>query len=492
MQLSRLFARPRPRLVAAFAAIALVVLGAFALDLLDSRRLVIERALSSSEDLCRLLAERLDGALGESGAASAGKAEFSIFGRELDSLSLGGGRFVAIADSRGALIARRPGEAAGFGAGDRDEELRALIGAAVPASLSADIASSSGGKYLYAALAGERGFVVIVGEARSDLLAEWRKKVAAYSACFAAVAALMALLAMKVSKDLARGSELSARLVAMESASDMIVIADLEGRAEYVNPSFERTTGIPRDRAIGSRTAIFGPSVPEAEAAEAIRAALSGSGWRGEIAATRADGEEFVEEVAVSPVPGPDGSPLRLVAIKRDVTERRRFQERLERLAHYDPLTGLPNRALFFDRLGGAVARGRREGRKFGLLFVDLDRFKLINDRYGHQAGDAVLAETARRLKDAIRDSDTAGRMGGDEFIVLLENISRSEDAESFAAKIASSLSEPMALPGGIDVSIGASVGSAVFPDDGDDGESVLKVADSAMYELKLRAGKRL
>jgi len=483
------FARPRRRAIATFIAVAFVVLAVFCVDILDSRRLVLDRASSSSEDLCRLLAERIDGALRESGSRDARDAEFSLFGRELDSLSLGGSRFVAIADADGELIARRPGAAGNLGTDGRDADLRRLLKEAAPASFAADIVRSSGGKYFYSALAGERGFIVVAGEAKSDLLGEWRRKVVAYSISFATIVALMALLALSIGKDYFRSSELAARLVAMEAASDMIVIADLEGRAEYVNPSFERTTGVTRDEAIGSRSAIFGPR--EAEAAAALAAAAAGGEWRGEVSAVRASGEEYVEEVAVSPVPGPDGSPLRVVAIKRDVTERRRLQERLELLAHYDSLTGLPNRALFFDRLGGAVARGRREDRRFALLFIDLDGFKGINDHFGHDAGDALLVETARRLRDAIRDSDTVGRMGGDEFIVLLDNISRSEDAAPFAAKIRTAISAPAALPSGDVVSIGASVGAAVFPDDGIDGEAVLKAADSAMYALKMKSGGR-
>jgi diguanylate cyclase (GGDEF)-like protein len=177
---------------------------------------------------------------------------------------------------------------------------------------------------------------------------------------------------------------------------------------------------------------------------------------------------------------------VRIVAVLRDITERRKLQERLERLAHYDSLTALPNRALFFDRLAGAVARARREERRFALLFIDLDGFKAVNDHYGHDAGDYLLFEIARRLRAAIRDSDTAGRMGGDEFTVLLDNIARPEDATAVADKIRSSLSEPIEIPAGSRVTVGASVGIAVFPDDGDDGETVLKAADSAMYAIKL------
>ncbi len=484
-----LLARPQVRLIASFAAVALVVLGVFLVDILDSRRLVLERVGSSSDDLCRLLAERIDAALGESGSTDAIGAEASIFVRELDALTLGNGRFVAIAGDEGGLIMRRPGPAGSLGAGEKDEELRRIISGISESGGAGGMVRSETREYLYSALEGERGFVVIVGESRATVLDEWRRKALAYAVSFAAIAALMIALSLNIASDLARGSQLASRLVAVESASDMIVIADLDGRAEYVNPSFEKTTGIARTEALGTRSAIFGAESCAAESA--LGAAASGESWRGEIAFPGADGAERIEEVTLAPVPGPDGTPHRVVAVKRDVTERRRLQERLERLAHYDSLTGLPNRALFFDRLGGAVARGKREGRKFALLFIDLDGFKGINDRYGHHAGDEVLSATARRLRAAIRDSDTAGRMGGDEFIVLLDNIARSEDASHFATKVRTALSEPVRLPSGEVVSIGASVGVSVYPDDGEDADEVLKAADVSMYERKMKRGGR-
>jgi diguanylate cyclase (GGDEF)-like protein len=158
---------------------------------------------------------------------------------------------------------------------------------------------------------------------------------------------------------------------------------------------------------------------------------------------------------------------------------------RSEQLAHYDVLTGLPNRALYFDRLSGAVARAKREGNRFALLYVDLDGFKPINDRFGHACGDLVLRETARRLKSAIRDSDTAARMGGDEFTVLLDHISRAEDAMSVAEKIGAAIAEPIVLPEERICKVRASVGFAIFPDDADEGETLLKFADEAMYAQK-------
>ncbi len=489
MKLSKRSFPPHLRLTASFAAVALVVLVVFVVDIIDSRRLILERSSSSSEDLCRLLTERLDVALRESGRSDAVQAEASIFIRELDALTLGGDRFVAVLGKDGDLIMRRPGPAASLGRGEKDEELRRLITNIARSGIIAGVLRSGYGEYVYSALEGQRGFVVLVGESRSGILAEWRRKVATYAITFAVITALMVILSLNVARDLRHSAELAARLVAMESASDMIVIADLQGRTEYVNPSFEQITGISRADALGSRTTIFGSASLEAEAA--LRSAAEGKHWRGEISLPGLDGASRIEEVSLSPVPGPGGSPLGVVAIKRDVTERRRLQERLERLAHYDSLTGLPNRALFFDRLNGAVARGRREGRKFALLFIDLDGFKAINDRYGHQAGDELLVVTARRLKDAIRDSDTAGRMGGDEFIVLLDNIARSEDAAAFTEKIRATLSEPITLDSGSTVSIRASIGASVYPDDGESGDAVLKAADAAMYERKIKRNSR-
>jgi diguanylate cyclase (GGDEF)-like protein/PAS domain S-box-containing protein len=422
-------------------------------------------------------------------AVVAARIDVSLLQSELGDLELGEHRIIAVTDPDLRLIARRPVMKDAVGVEVVDAAMRSLLRSLKESGTGPGAMRSERGPYFYYARVGEFPFFIAIGEARADIMGEWNKRLIVYVAAIAAIAALMILLSRLVGKNLAEGAELAARLVAMESTSDMIVIADLDGKAEYVNPSFERTTGLSKDRAIGSRQAIFG--LEEADADAALASAAAGEGWRGEIAAVRADGASLVEEVTIAPVPGPGGEPVRIVAVLRDVTERRRLQERLERLAHYDSLTALPNRALFFDRLESAVARARREERRFALLFVDLDGFKAVNDHFGHDAGDYLLFEIARRLRAAIRDSDTAGRMGGDEFTILLDNISKPEDAMAVADKIRSSLAEPIEIPTGARVSVGASVGIAVFPDDGADGESVLKAADSAMYAIKLSDGRR-
>jgi diguanylate cyclase (GGDEF)-like protein/PAS domain S-box-containing protein len=422
-------------------------------------------------------------------AIDTARIDLSVIRAELADLDLRDDRVIAITDSNLRLIARRPEMPDAVGVEVVDAAMRSILRSLKEEGAGAGTMRSETGPYFYYARAGEFPFFIAIGEKRSSVEGDWYNRLAVYAGGLAAIILLMILLLRLLNKNFARSAELAARLVAMESASDAIVIADLDGKAEYVNPSFERISGMSRSEALGSRKAIFG--LEEADADAALAAAAAGQSWRGEIDAARADGESIVEEVTIAPVSEAGGKPVRIVAVLRDVTERRRLQERLERLAHYDPLTALPNRALFFDRLEGAVARARREERRFAILFIDLDGFKAVNDGFGHDAGDYLLFETARRLRLAIRDSDTAGRMGGDEFTILLENISKPEDATAVAEKIRASLTEPALLPSGAKVSVGASVGIAVFPEDGADGETVLKSADSAMYAIKLGTGNR-
>jgi diguanylate cyclase (GGDEF)-like protein/PAS domain S-box-containing protein len=422
-------------------------------------------------------------------AVVSARIDVSVVQGELADLDLGEHRIIAVTDSSLRLIARRPEMPDAIGVEVVDAAMRGLLRQLKDSSPELVSMRSETGPYDYFARVGEFPFFVVIGQAKSDIMAEWSRRFVVYGAALAAIIALLLVLVRLLSKNFTRSAELAARLVAMESASDVIVIADLDGKVEYVNASYERTTGVPRAEALGSRRAIFG--LDEAEADVALAAAGAGKLWRGEIDASRADGGQIVEEVTIAPVPGPGGEPMSIVAVLRDVTERRRLQEKLERLAHYDSLTALPNRTLFFDRLESAVLRARREERRFALLFLDLDGFKAVNDRFGHDAGDFLLFEIAKRLRSAIRDSDTAGRMGGDEFTVLLENISKVEDAAAVADKIRGAIVEPAAVPSGAKVEVGASIGIAVFPDDGADSESILKAADSAMYAIKLAAGDR-
>jgi diguanylate cyclase (GGDEF)-like protein/PAS domain S-box-containing protein len=173
-----------------------------------------------------------------------------------------------------------------------------------------------------------------------------------------------------------------------------------------------------------------------------------------------------------------------MFSVIRDVSLRKTMEQRIAQLAHFDMLTKLPNRILFYDRLDQAVARAKRYHQKFAVLFMDLDGFKQVNDEFGHHVGDNVLGMVAERLTESARDMDTVARVGGDEFIFILNNIEHAENVFLVASKILDSLSQPFAFNGN-KFSIGCSIGISIFPDDNDDAETLVKMADDAMYMAK-------
>ncbi|HYH39123.1 MAG TPA: PAS domain S-box protein [Azospirillum sp.] len=173
-----------------------------------------------------------------------------------------------------------------------------------------------------------------------------------------------------------------------------------------------------------------------------------------------------------------------VIAISRDITERKRAEERIHRLAHYDALTDLPNRRLLMDRLDRAVALAARHGRAVAVLMLDLDGFKPVNDTYGHDVGDELLAVIARRLESAVRRADTIARLGGDEFVLVLSEVGALADAEMVASKVIAVINDPVELAGTA-IHVGASIGIAVFPEDGRDPAALMKAADQAMYRAK-------
>jgi diguanylate cyclase (GGDEF)-like protein/PAS domain S-box-containing protein len=184
------------------------------------------------------------------------------------------------------------------------------------------------------------------------------------------------------------------------------------------------------------------------------------------------------------------GKPLRLIGTVSDITARKHAEERIKHMAQHDPLTGLPNRALFFDRLRQALSQARRDDTHLALLFVDLDRFKPINDDHGHAIGDFVLQQVAQRLRSVVRESDTVGRIGGDEFVVLLREIDSGADANRVTDKIHQALAEPMQTDG-LTLHLSASIGCALFPSQGEDEHSLMKMADMAMYQAKHAASAK-
>ena len=207
----------------------------------------------------------------------------------------------------------------------------------------------------------------------------------------------------------------------------------------------------------------------------------------------RSDGSEFPVELTVARVEGAGGLGPSFYGIVRDIGERRRGEEQLAYLAYHDALTGLPNRILVEQQIDLALARARRAGGAAALMFVDLDDFKEVNDRLGHAAGDRLLASVSARLRGVLRDTDVLARQGGDEFLVLLGDLSDDPTAaaESVGGKLLSALLEPFVVAG-TEVRTGASIGVSLYPDDAADTEALLRHADVAMYRAKAAGGGRL
>jgi diguanylate cyclase (GGDEF)-like protein/PAS domain S-box-containing protein len=189
-------------------------------------------------------------------------------------------------------------------------------------------------------------------------------------------------------------------------------------------------------------------------------------------------------EITTSPITGSDGNVIQVVHVSRDVTERKKSEREIEKLAYFDPLTSLPNRLLFLDRLRQAIIQAARDGLMTGVLFLDLDRFKGVNDTLGHSIGDKLLMEAAGRLRGCIRKADTVARMGGDEFVIVLTSIVHEDDINAIAGKILQVMAEPFLLDGN-EVYCTASIGIAISPRDGKEIGILLRNADTAMYQAK-------
>jgi len=276
---------------------------------------------------------------------------------------------------------------------------------------------------------------------------------------------------------------------AVEQSPAAIVITDSNGAIEYANPKFYRMTDYTAEEVIGQNPRILkSDTQPQEYYRQLWETIQSGREWEGEFHNRSKHGRLFWEKAFISPIKDNSGAITHFVAVKEDITEHKMLQEQLAKLAHFDLLTGLPNRALFFDLSARAISLAKREHRRCGILFVDLDGFKEINDTYGHETGDKLLSATAERLRTCLRQSDSVARMGGDEFTVILTTLKQRDDAAVVARKILAKLTHPFRIGEHV-CHVGASIGISIFPDDADDVDQLLHGADTAMYEVK-RSGK--
>ncbi len=272
---------------------------------------------------------------------------------------------------------------------------------------------------------------------------------------------------------------------AIEQSPVSIVIADTKANIEYVNPRFSEVTGYAADEVIGKNPRILQSGLTPKETYEELWDKLTnGQSWNGELFNKRKNGEVYWEEAHIAPVRHSSGRVTHFVAAKVDISQRKKMEEQILHLAHHDSLTKLPNRSLFTDRLQQALAIAKRDQSSLALMFIDLDKFKPVNDLLGHDIGDQLLIEVAQRIHACLRESDTVARIGGDEFVVLLPLIVIEQDAFGVAEKIHRSLNESFEVQGHI-LSISSSIGVVIYPTHGDNEIQLMKNADTAMYFAK-------
>ncbi len=278
---------------------------------------------------------------------------------------------------------------------------------------------------------------------------------------------------------------------AIAQLANPVFITDEAGKILWTNKALCELSGYAEKELLGQTPAIFSSGRHEPAFYERLwQTVLSGKVWHGKVTDKRKDGSVYLADEVITPLRDEHGVVRNLVAVQQDITETERQREHDHYLAHHDPLTGLVNRSTLFTLANNVLSNATRTQHLVAMMFIDLDGFKAINDRLGHYVGDQLLAAVAQRLRTAVRQSDTIARIGGDEFAALIGNINARVAIEVLASKLIGALAHPFALRGQ-QFSVHASIGIALFPDDGQDPDALLDSADRAMYEAKLQGGNR-
>jgi len=277
--------------------------------------------------------------------------------------------------------------------------------------------------------------------------------------------------------------------IAFESQDGMIV-TDAHSKILRVNHAFTEISGYAADEVIGKTPRMLQSGQHDADFYATMWSTIQQAGvWHGEIWNRRKNGEVYPEQITITAVTGSAGQVTHFVAVLRDITRRKQLEKEVAQLAFVDTLTQLPNRRLFNDRLGQSLSRAQRAQASLALMFIDLDKFKPINDTYGHETGDWVLQTLAKRIEGCLRATDTAARVGGDEFLVLLEDLQNSQDALAVAEKIRLALAQPVVTTDGLTLSASASIGIALYPEHAQTAQDLLRLGDRAMYQAKNAGG---
>ncbi|NAS95883.1 GGDEF domain-containing protein [Pseudomonas syringae pv. actinidifoliorum] len=301
---------------------------------------------------------------------------------------------------------------------------------------------------------------------------------------------------LTISRDITESQLMQEKLhlaaTVFESTAEGVLITDTDQRISAVNRAFTEITGYSESEAIGQTPRLLASGQHDSAFYASMWHQLTAEGhWQGEISNRRKNGELYPSWLTVSAVRNKENLLTHFVAVFADISSLKHAQARLDYQAHHDPLTGLPNRTLFESRLQSALLHSEESGSLGAVLFLDLDRFKHINDSLGHPVGDLLLKGIAHRLKETLRDIDTVARLGGDEFIVLLPGLLQPSDAKAIANKLLACFSTPFEA-GEHELYISPSIGSCVFPTDGTDVATLVKNADAAMYRSKAQGRNRV
>ena len=274
-------------------------------------------------------------------------------------------------------------------------------------------------------------------------------------------------------------------LLAVEQSPVSIFITDLNAKIEYVNQMCCELTGFELSELIGNEPNLFrSGKTPSLLYREMWQTLQAGNSWQGLLTNRRKNGEIYCVSAFITPITN-NGKIDHYLAIQRDVTEQLKAEEKIKQLAFHDTLTGLPNRRKLLDCLTHSIALSHREQKKLAIFMMDLDNFKMVNDKLGHAAGDDLLKQVAIRVPSCLRESDLMARLGGDEFVVVLEHIESTSDAAQIATKVIANLTRPFVLSSGESVEIGASIGISFYPQHGDNAEKLIDCADTALYLAK-------
>ncbi|AOY87906.1 diguanylate cyclase [Marinobacter salinus] len=276
---------------------------------------------------------------------------------------------------------------------------------------------------------------------------------------------------------------------AIEQSPSSVLMCDRQWRIEFANQKFTQLTGYDAKSILGKHPGSLGENNIENREGrhlwQSIRLQVQRVGvWQGEVNSIRKNGERFWEQLIVTPIKDGAGDATGYLILGEDISIRKRYEQQLLRQANYDILTGLPNRMLALDRLKLALAQARRENTLVGVMFLDLDNFKHVNDTLGHDAGDSLLIEAARRISSCLRGTSTVARLGGDEFLVILPGLTGPDATSQVADRILKTFAPPYIL-NGQEVFVTTSIGIAIFPTDSDNSGTLLQHADAAMYQAK-------